>query len=82
MKSCLVCQDKVVKHAEVAFCGFTLDAAYAGFGENELGSLAPGKRADFVVLAEDPLAVPDAALRSLQVRATYVDGKPVYEAPR
>ncbi|HTL14347.1 MAG TPA: amidohydrolase [Thermomonas sp.] len=65
-----------------ALRGFTLDAAYAGFGEGELGSLAPGKRADFVVLAEDPLAVPDAALRSLHVRATYVDGKPVYEAAR
>lgn len=63
-----------------ALRGFTLDAAYAGFGENELGSLAPGKRADFVVLAEDPLAVPDARLRTLDVRATYVDGRPVYEA--
>jgi hypothetical protein len=63
-----------------ALRGFTLDAAYAGFAENELGSLAPGKRADFVVLAEDPLAVPDAQLRTLEVRATYVDGEPVYEA--
>ena len=63
-----------------ALRGFTLDAAYAGFAENELGSLAPGKRADFVVLAEDPLAVPDARLRTLDVRATYVDGTPVYEA--
>lgn len=65
-----------------ALRGFTLDAAYAGFGENEVGSLAPGKRADFVVLAEDPLAVPDAALRTLDVRATYVDGKAVYEAKK
>lgn len=63
-----------------ALRGFTLDAAYAGFAENELGSLAVGKRADFVVLKEDPLAVPDARLRTLDVLATYVDGKPVYEA--
>ncbi|WP_449447843.1 amidohydrolase [Thermomonas brevis] len=63
-----------------ALRGFTLEAAYAGFAENEVGSLAAGKRADFVVLAEDPLAVPDAALRTLDVRATYVDGKAVYEA--
>ncbi|RZA16070.1 MAG: amidohydrolase [Lysobacteraceae bacterium] len=63
-----------------ALRGFTLDAAYAGFAEAELGSLQAGKRADFVVLAEDPLAVPDAALRSLTVLATYVDGKPVYQA--
>ena len=65
-----------------ALRGFTLDAAYAGFAEDELGSLEAGKRADFVVLAEDPLAAPDAALRTLHVRATYVDGKPVYEAPK
>ena len=63
-----------------ALRGFTMDAAYAGFAEGEVGSLTPGKRADFVVLAEDPLAVPDAQLRALDVRATYVDGKPVYEA--
>ena len=65
-----------------ALRGFTLEAAYAGFAENEVGSLSPGKRADFVVLAEDPLAVPDAALRTLTVKATFVDGRPVYEAPR
>ena len=64
-----------------ALRAFTLDAAYAGFAESELGSLAPGKRADFVVLAQDPLAVPDAALKALTVLATYVDGKAVYEAP-
>ena len=64
-----------------ALRGFTLDAAWAGFDEHELGSLEAGKRADFVVLAEDPLVVPDKALRSLTVLATYVDGKPVYEAP-
>jgi predicted amidohydrolase YtcJ len=63
-----------------ALRGFTLDAAYAGFAETEVGSLEAGKRADFVVLAEDPLAVPGAALKALTVRATYVDGKPVYEA--
>ncbi len=65
-----------------ALRGFTLEAAYAGFGEHEVGSLEAGKRADFVVLAEDPLTVPDVALRSLTIQATYVDGKPVFEASR
>ena len=64
-----------------ALRGFTLDAAYAGFAEDEVGSLAPGKRADFVVLADDPLAVEPARLRGLAVKATYVDGKAVYTAP-
>jgi predicted amidohydrolase YtcJ len=63
-----------------ALRGFTLDAAYAGFAEREVGSLERGKRADFVVLAEDPLGISPERLRTLTVRATYVDGKPVYEA--
>lgn len=61
-----------------ALRGFTLDAAYAGFAETRIGSLVPGKRADFVVLAQDPLAIPLARLRTLDVQATYVDGRAVY----
>jgi predicted amidohydrolase YtcJ len=64
-----------------ALRGFTLDAAYAGFDEARVGSLEAGKRADFVVLAEDPLAIDPSGLKSLTVRATYVDGRPVFEAP-
>lgn len=61
-----------------ALRGFTLGAAYAGFAEDEVGSLAPGKRADFLVLAQDPLAVPPAQLRTLDIRAVYVDGREVH----
>lgn len=63
-----------------ALRGFTLDAAYAGFAEDEIGSLEVGKRADFVVLAEDPLKGSPDALRALDVRATYVDGREVHRA--
>lgn len=63
-----------------ALRGFTLDAAYAGFAETRVGSLVPGKRADFVVLTKDPLAIPPAQLRTLGVHSTYVDGRPVYQA--
>lgn len=63
-----------------ALRGFTLDAAYAGFAEAEVGSLEAGKRADFVVLSEDPLAIAPNGLRDLTVQATYVDGKAVYRA--
>ena len=54
--------------------------AYAGFAEEEVGSLEVGKRADFVVLGADPLA-DDVPLATLPVRATYVDGEAVYTAP-
>jgi len=63
-----------------ALRGFTLDAAHAGFADAEVGSLVAGKHADFVVLAADPLASPEARLKEIAVLATYVDGKPVFEA--
>ncbi len=65
-----------------ALRGFTLDAAFAGFAESAVGSLEVGKRADFVILEQDPLAIEPRALRALDVRATYVDGKPVFEATK
>ena len=66
--------------AAEALRGFTTDAAYAGKDETEVGKLAPGMRADFVVLASDPLSVPAAQLDELVVESTWVDGKRVYEA--
>ncbi|MGH8085747.1 MAG: amidohydrolase [Lysobacter sp.] len=61
--------------------GFTRDAAWAGFAEDEVGSLAVGRRADFVVLGQDPLAIDPAQLDELDVLATYVDGEAVYRRP-
>lgn len=63
-----------------ALRGFTRDAAWAAFMEDEVGTLRPGLRADFVVLAQDPLAIDPSGLRQLDVRATYVDGQPVWQA--
>jgi predicted amidohydrolase YtcJ len=63
-----------------ALRGFTLDAAWAGFAENEVGSLTVGKRADFVILSDDVMKVPMAKVRETKVLATYLDGEPVYRA--
>ncbi|MBP9536549.1 MAG: amidohydrolase, partial [Pseudoxanthomonas sp.] len=63
-----------------ALRGFTFGAAYAAHDEAEVGRLAPGLRADFVILDRDPLAIPAAELDSLKVQATWVDGEPVYSA--
>ncbi|MEJ2788880.1 MULTISPECIES: amidohydrolase family protein [unclassified Pseudoxanthomonas] len=65
--------------AAEALRGFTADAAWAAHDERDVGRLAPGFRADFVVLDEDPLAVPGEQLDDLHARSTWVDGKPVYE---
>ncbi|THG92692.1 hypothetical protein EW145_g8620, partial [Phellinidium pouzarii] len=61
-----------------ALKGMTLDAAYASFSESELGSLTPGKRADFVVLDTDIMTAPPARILQAKVMATVVDGRPVY----
>ena len=63
-----------------ALRGFTLDAAYAGFAENEVGSLKPGKRADFVILSDDPLSIDASKIDDIKVLSTWVDGEAVYRA--
>lgn len=67
--------------AAEALRGFTADAAYAGHDEDEVGRLAPGLRADFVILDEDPLAIPATELDELRIRSTWVDGKAVFQIP-
>jgi predicted amidohydrolase YtcJ len=66
--------------AAEALDGFTRGAAFAAHDEDEVGTLAPGLRADFVVLDRDPLAAPAGTLDDLAVRSTWIDGRPVYEA--
>jgi len=66
--------------AAEALQGFTVGAAYAGFAEAEVGRLAPGLRADFVVIEGDPLAVAPRRIPGLRIRATWLDGQAVYAA--
>ncbi|PEN11295.1 amidohydrolase [Longibacter salinarum] len=63
---------------EAALHAFTLGAAYAAFQEQEIGSLEAGKKADFVVLSQDIMAVPDDSILDTRVVATYIDGEAVY----
>lgn len=62
-----------------ALKSMTLWPAYAAFQENELGSLAAGKRADFVVLDQDIMRVPEAVLLNTRVLSTWVGGRKVYQ---
>ena len=65
---------------EEALRSMTIGAAWAGFQEALLGSLTRGKAADFVVLDRDVMTVPDGEILKTRVLATYLGGKPVYEA--
>jgi predicted amidohydrolase YtcJ len=57
---------------------YTAGSAYASFREDELGRIAPGYRADLTVLDGNPVACEPAALLTMQVVATVVDGRVIY----
>jgi len=61
-----------------ALHAYTQGAAYAAFQEDEVGSITPGKRADFVVLSQNLMTVAPSRLLDTEVVATYIDGTPVY----
>jgi len=58
---------------------FTLGAAYAALQEDRLGSLEPGKWADFIVVDRDFFEIPEAEIDDIQVIQTWVGGELVYE---
>ncbi|WP_298444711.1 amidohydrolase [uncultured Ferrimonas sp.] len=64
---------------EEALHGFTLGAAYASFQEDTLGSLEPGKQADFILIDRDYFTVATSAIWQTQVLATYVAGELVHQ---
>ena len=63
-----------------ALRAFTLDAAYAEHAETTLGTLEPGRWADFIVVDHDVLADPASKIWNTRVLQTWVAGKQVYPA--
>jgi predicted amidohydrolase YtcJ len=63
-----------------AFRAFTLDAAYAEHQEKTLGTLEPGKWADFIVVDRDIFAIAPEKIWSTAVLETWVGGERVYAA--
>jgi predicted amidohydrolase YtcJ len=59
----------------------TLGAAHTLRLDHEIGSISPGKRADFTVLADDPLELPAEALKDTRVVGTMLGGIP-FDVPR
>ena len=63
---------------ESALRHYTIDAAYASFEEGEKGSLAVGKRADFIVLSQDLLRQGPEAILKAKVLLTTMEGRVVF----
>ncbi|MDK1342549.1 amidohydrolase [Streptomyces sp. 378] len=60
-----------------ALHAYTVAGARACHWEDRLGSLTPGKRADLVVLGDDPRRVDPSRIGDIEVARTYVDGLPI-----
>ncbi len=61
---------------------YTINAAYALAREHDLGSLEPGKLADFIVIDRNILTSPQDDIPATRVLQTYLAGELVYAAGR
>ncbi len=62
-----------------ALKGMTIWAAMANFEENTKGSIEVGKAADFIILSQDLLLVPEDQILNTYVKSTFINGVNVYE---
>jgi predicted amidohydrolase YtcJ len=59
---------------------YTINNAWLMRAEQEIGSLEPGKRADFIIIDQDLLTCADDEIRETQVLSTWLDGEPIFES--
>ena len=71
--------DQALTRAE-ALHSFTLANGYAAHQEEYLGSLEPGKWADFIIIDRNYFEVPESEIDDIEVLETWVAGKRVYAA--
>ena len=71
--------DQALTRAE-ALHSFTLAAAYSAHQEKRVGSLEPGKWADFIIIDRDYFTIPASQIDDIIVLQTWVGGEKVYDA--
>ncbi|NJB72601.1 hypothetical protein GGR42_003092 [Saonia flava] len=62
---------------EEALKGMTIWAAYSNFEEDEKGSIEIGKLADFVILSDNIMEVPEQEIPKITAQQVFIDGKKV-----
>lgn len=67
---------------EQALKMFTIWPAYAAFEENDKGSIKPGKLADFTVLSQDIMKIPEPEILKTRAEITVIGGDIVFEATK
>jgi predicted amidohydrolase YtcJ len=61
---------------------FTIWPAYAAFEENDKGSIEAGKLADFTVLSQDIMKIPEPEILKIHCEMTIVGGDMVFDAAK
>jgi predicted amidohydrolase YtcJ len=64
-----------------ALKAMTIWPAWQHFEENSKGSIEVGKLADFVILSDNPMTVPQEQLAELKVLETIKEGVSIYKRP-
>lgn len=64
---------------EQALRAHTIESAHFTFDENKVGSIEPGKAADFVVLSDDIMTIDPVDIQYVKVLRTVIGGKEVYK---
>ena len=66
--------EKEAVSVEEMICALTINGAYQLHLEKELGTLEPGKRANFIILDQDPRGVKPDKLAGIKVLQNYFNG--------
>ncbi|NKX53014.1 amidohydrolase [Arthrobacter mobilis] len=64
---------------ETALAAYTSGVAWQAFAEDRWGALRPGMSADLVWLAQDPRTVPAGELSAVEIRGTWLAGRPTWQ---
>jgi predicted amidohydrolase YtcJ len=65
---------------EQALKGYTTDAAFSSFREMFIGSISPGKFADFIIIDRDIMKSDPAELWKTKVLCTFFDGREIWKS--
>ncbi|TWP38486.1 amidohydrolase [Leekyejoonella antrihumi] len=69
-------EERVTPH--LALRAVTIDAAWQNLIDDTRGSIEPGKLADFVILAENPLTIDPLGIKDIEVLEVRIAGEPVH----